>query len=139
MRERIYINGKDAWQTWGLALEGDSLNALLLPLPMKPFIENKSTQEDGKTIYPVNPHVDERDIQLSIQLLAQSQEEFVIRYRSFVTELMKGIFKFRLVFAGIDETYYMTYLNCQQFSQYNMRCGKFILRLNEPNPANREP
>ncbi len=29
------------------------------------------------------------------------------------------------------------YLSCSQYSQYNGNVAKFILRLNEPNPANR--
>lgn len=137
MRERIYINGKDAYKEWGLSLESDGLNALLAPIPMKPFIENKSTQEHGKAIYPVNPRIDERDVQIAINILASSNAQFIERYHSFMIELQKGIFRIHIVYAGIDETFNMVYLSCQQFSQFNMRCAKFLLRLNEPNPANR--
>ncbi len=137
MTEQLYINGQDARQTWGIVLEQGALDALLAPAPMKPFIENKSPQDNGKVTYPKNPRVDERDISLPIVILSPGNASFVARYHSFVAELQKGVFRFRVIRDGIDMTFNFTYLNCQQFNSLGMRSGKFLLRMNEPNPANR--
>lgn len=134
----LYINGIDATQTWGVSLEDAALSILLTPAPLKPFVENKSPQENGKSIYPKNPRLDERDISLPLLISARTKEEFIVQYYNFVAELQKGVIGMRVICGDFDVTYSLTYLSCQPFNEYYMQAGKFLLRLNEPNPTNRE-
>ena len=137
MNIQLYINSKDARQTWGLILEDGAFDALFAPVSLKPFIENKSPQEHGKSIYPVGPKVDERDIQLPVIILAGNRSEFYARYSSLVEELKSGVFTLRVVTDFADVTFNLIYLSCQQYTGFDMRAAKLLLRMNEPNPTNR--
>ncbi|MCC8154270.1 MAG: hypothetical protein LIP01_08690 [Tannerellaceae bacterium] len=137
MKVTLNINGKDALKTWGVSLESGALTVLLTPAPMKSFVENKSPLLHGKEIYPVEPRVDERDIQLSIILSAPDQSTFLKYYSEFLEELQKGIIEMQVICGGMNTTYYFTYVSCQTFNQMNLRLAKYVLRLNEPNPTNR--
>lgn len=137
MKDVLIINGQDARDTWGIALEKEGLNILLTPPPMKSFVENKSPLLHGKEIYAVSPRIDERDVQLPIILSAPDQSTFLRCYAGFLSELQKGVIEMRVLCAGIDTTYFFTYISCQSFSQMNLCLAKYVLRLNEPNPMNR--
>ena len=64
-----------------------------------------------------------------------------MRYRAFTDELKKGVIDLTLhVWEGgtfFKETYHFVYLSCSQYSEFNGRLAKFVLKLNEPNPGNR--
>lgn len=47
-QEELFINGKDAYTTWGISMDDTALSALMTPAPNKEFIENKSRMEHGK-------------------------------------------------------------------------------------------
>lgn len=46
----LIINGKDAFQEWGVRMGDNFLDVLNAPVPMKEFIENSSRLEHGKQI-----------------------------------------------------------------------------------------
>ena len=83
MTGELFINEKDAWITWGINMGDGFLENLLTPVPLKPFVENKSRNEHGKQILRGNPKVDERDISLVIILEGETQSEYLTRYKSF--------------------------------------------------------
>ena len=87
MEGEFYINDKDAYTTWGISMDTSSLSALMTPPPMKEFIENKSRLENGKRVITSNPRVDERNITLTFNLTAKSEDQFFVRYNSFCEEL----------------------------------------------------
>lgn len=132
----LTINGKDAYTTWGVFLEDGALSALMTPAPLKSFIENSVAGEHGKQIFAQNPKVDERTISMAVCIKADTETQFMIRYKAFVTELQSGILEIKTKYEP-DVVYRCTYLSCQQFSQFVRRLGKFVLRLSEPNPMNR--
>lgn len=132
----IYINGKDAYTTWGISMDTSSLSALMTPPPVKEFIENKSRLEHGKRIITSNPKVDERDITLTFNLTAKNEEQFFSRYNSFCNELATGVLNIKTKYQP-DVMYRMIYLSCSQFTQFMRGIGKFSLKLSEPNPKNR--
>ena len=45
---QLYINGKDAYLTWGIFLDETALSTLMTPAPNKEFISNKYRSKDGK-------------------------------------------------------------------------------------------
>lgn len=132
----LFINGKDAYTTWGISMDNTSLSSLMTPAPNKEFIENKSRLEHGKRVITSNPRKDERDLTLQINLTASNEDSFFARYDSFCEELETGCLDIRTKYQP-TVMYRTIYLSCQQFSQFMRGVGKFILKLNEPNPKNR--
>lgn len=134
----LFINGKDAYIEWGISLDDTSLSALMTPPPNKELIENKSRLENGKRLVIDDSiiKVDERTISLQINLTASTKELFFIRYNSFCEELKKGVIYIKTKYQP-NILYRTIYLSCSQFSQFMQGIGKFTLRLNEPNPCNR--
>lgn len=132
----LIINGKDAYINWGITLDDTSVAALMTPPPVKDFTENKSRSIDGKVVNIKNPRVDERNIQLSINITATDRGAFLLRYWSFCEELATGQLDIQTVFTG-SAVYRTIYKDCRQFEQFNGRIGKFVLTLNEPDPSNR--
>lgn len=133
----LYINNKDAYITWGITMDETSLSALMTPAPNKELIENKSRLEHGKRVIVANPKVDERDITLQINLTATTKEQFFARYLSFCDELSFGVLDIRTKYQP-NVVYRTTYRSCSQFSQFMQGIGKYVLKLNESNPQNRD-
>lgn len=136
MKGELYINGKDAYETWGMSLSDTSLSALLTPPPNKDYIESKSRLENGKSVILDNVKVDERDVTLQVHFTAKSEAQFFDRYSSFCEELKGGKLELRTSYQP-TVIYRFVYVSCQQFSQFMRGIAKFSLRLNEPNPENR--
>lgn len=132
----LFINGKDAYTEWGISMDDTSLSALMTPAPNKGFIENKSRLEHGKRVIASNPKKDERNLTLQLNLTAPDKDAFFARYDSFCNELDSGILEIRTKYQP-SIVYRTEYLSCQQFSQFMQGIGKFVLKLNEPNPMNR--
>jgi len=137
MRGDLFINGKDAWDTWGVNMGEDFLEALLTPSPMKAYVENKSRLENGKQVDTTNARVDERDIQVTITLEGSTQAEYLLRYESFVTELYKGPILMKV--PVLRKIYKLTYDSSPtKMGNYGLCFGKFTLKFNEPNPTDRD-
>lgn len=136
----LFINGKDAYTTWGVSLDENALSTLMTPVAIKPLVENKGRGADGKQVLGLGnssfaTKVDEREISITIHLSASSQSDFATKYASFCKELEKGRLDIRTRWqAGV--TYHFIYLSCTQFSMVQS-LASFSLRLNEPNPRNR--
>lgn len=144
---QLSINGKDAYRTWGVSLDPSALSALMTPPPLKPFVSNKSGAEDGKEVLGVStdeeraffrPRLDSREITIAINLTARTEAEFLQRYNSFVDELTKGVIHLSTQWqAGV--VYKLVYLSASQFSQLRRSVASISLRLEEPNPRDRQP
>ena len=143
---KIYINSttQTAEQRWGVFFSETSVTNLMTPAPKKKYIENKSALSHGKQVLTAGgnvPKTDERDVQLTFGLCAPSLAQFIMRYRSFVSELEKGAITLSVhVWEGqtyYKETYHLNYLSCSQYAEYNGRLAKFVIKFNEPNPKNR--
>lgn len=141
-----YINGDTAntYSRYGIRLAETSVTALMTPPPLKDYITNSSALEHGKRVLTDSgnrPKVNEREVQLVISLEASSLAQFLIRYRAFCDVLRQGSISLTLKIQEGDtnykETFYLNYLSCSQYSEYNGRLGKFTLKFNEPNPENR--
>lgn len=133
---QLYINGKDAYLTWGVFLGTDAVSALMTPSASKDFITNSYRAYDGKRIVRNNPRVADRDITLQFCMTAKNEETFLKHYESLCEELATGWLVLRTVFQ--PKVYYRcSYTSCTQFSQFNRKIAKFSLKLNEPDPTNR--
>ena len=136
MEGEFYINDKDAYTTWGISMDTSSLSALMTPPPMKEFIENKSRLENGKRVITSDSKIDERNITLTFNLTAKSEDRFFVRYNSFCEELATGVLHIRSKYQP-DVVYKTIYLSCTQFTQFMRGIASFSLKLVEPNPADR--
>lgn len=144
---KTYINSttQDTVKKWGVFIAETSLTALMTPAPRKAYITNKSALSNGTQVLTDSgnkPKTDERDIQLIIGLKAKSLAQFLTRYRSFCEELKKGAMTLTVNISEGDtylkETYYLLYNSCNQFSEYNGRLARFVLKMTEPNPERRD-
>lgn len=144
---KTYINStsQDAYTKFGVELAETSVTALMTPPPLKDYITNKSALSHGKQVLTANgnvPKTDERDVQLTISLEAPTLAKFLMRYRAFCTELKKGAITLTLYISEgstyYKETFYLKYLSCSQYSEFNGRLGKFVMKFCEPNPETRE-
>lgn len=136
MTGELYINGKDAYITWGISMDNTSLSALMTPSPNKEFIENKSRLEHGKHVISSNPKQDERNITLQINLTAPTTDLFLARYNLFCKELATGVLDIKTKYQPLV-VYKTIYQSCSQFSQFMQGIGKFTIKLTEPNPNDR--
>lgn len=132
----LFINGKDAYTEWGISMDDTGLSALMTPAPNKSLIENKSRLEDGKRVINSNPKKDERNLTLQINITAPDKDTFFARYNSFCSELDAGVLDIKTKYQPTI-IYKTIYLSCSQFSQFMQGIGKFVLKLNEPNPSDR--
>ena len=136
MKDELYINGKDAYITWGISMDSTSLSFLMTPSANKAYLENEIRLDHGKRVTVTNPVMDTRDLTLQLHLTADTEEKFFQRYRSFCEELTKGRLEIATKYQP-DLVYRTIYLSCSQFSQFMRGIGKFTLKLNEPNPNDR--
>lgn len=136
MKGELYINGKDAYQTWGISMDDTSLSELMTPPANKAFIENESRLQHGKRVVTANPKLDQRNLTLQINLTATTETQFFARYSGFCRELATGLLHIKTKYQpGV--VYKTMYLSCSQFSQFMRGIGKFSLKLCEPNPTDR--
>lgn len=134
---QLYINGKNAYTTWGVCMDETALSALMTPAPNKEFISNKYRNKDGKHVIKHNPRLDERDITIGFNMIAKDEDEFLYNYAKFCDEVLStGELVLRTTYQ--PKVYYRCiYISCTQFSQFLRQMAKFSLKLNEPDPSNR--
>lgn len=138
MKGQAYINDKDLYSTWGAVLAKGAYEALLKPAPNKSLIQNKSRLEHGKSVI-TNPDIfktDERDISFSVWICGVSQEDYLIKYKSFIEEITSGIILLKVPILGL--TFKLAYLNCSNYGDYGLKKGKLTLKMNEANTKDRE-
>lgn len=137
LKGQLYINGKDAYLTWGIFLDETALSALMTPAPNKEYVTNKYRTKNGKEVFKYNPRLDERDITLPINMTAKDTDTFMMNYARFCEEVLaKGELVIRTRFQP-NVWYRCIYLSCTQFSQCIREMAKFSLKLNEPDPSDR--
>ena len=137
LKGQLYINGKDAYLTWGIFLAETALSALMTPAPNKEFISNKYRSKDGKSVIKHNPRLDEREITLAFNMAAKDSDTFLTNYAKFCDEVLaKGELVIHARFQP-NVWYRCIYISCTQFSQFAQEMAKFSLKLNEPDPSDR--
>lgn len=134
----LYINGKDAWTTWGVNMGDGFMDTIDAPLEMKSYIEDESRLENGKRIVTVNPKVASREVTLGFTITGNSESDYRAKKKSFLTELQKGVFTINVPVLG-NETYKMVYTGKNVSYGMNMArtFGIIKMKATEPNPADR--
>lgn len=134
----LKINGKDARQEWGVIADTSLIASLLAPPAVKDPIQSSSRLEHGtRTIIPSGSvKFAKREFSLEIGMTAPDFTTFVARYQSFLAELTAGWVHIETAYLP-DIAFNCRYVSCTQFSNYNGRIAKFIIKFEEPNPNDR--
>ena len=135
-----YGTGGDYWydtyDNWGVSLEDGALSELMTPPSAKEYITNECRLENGTRYAAYSPKVAQRDITLSMHLVAKNQTEFFNKYNNFCLALRSGRIDFKTKYQqGI--VYRCRFVSCTQYSQFLNGMAKFALKLIEPDPTNR--
>ena len=132
----LFINGQDAYTTYGVSLEDEAMSALMAPLTMKDDIVNESRLEHGTRRISAGAKVTEREISLPVHLTASSKSEFLTKYAAFRAMLEAGDVTITTSHE-LGVVYKCRYVSCTQYTQYLSGIAKLMLRLREPNPKDR--
>ena len=133
----FFINGKDAHRQWGGIVRETSLTALIEPEPLKNPVENKSATEHGKRVRSEEePKVDERTVNLFLQIKASNRADLIAKLKSLKTELKKRRIEITTKYEA-NVVYRMDYQSCRQIKSLFKSVATFSLQMNEPNPNNR--
>ena len=138
MKGDLFINGKDAWETWGVNMGEDFLDAIDGFAPMKDYIENESRLEDGKRIVKMTPKVASRDMTLHFTIKGNSQQDYRSKRAAFEEELRAGFIDVNVPVLGA-QVYHLIYLG--KSVSYAMNIARTFstisAKFEEPNPADR--
>lgn len=137
LKGQLYINGKDAYTTYGIFLAENALSTLMTPPSVKDYISNESRLEHGKRVSYENVRLGERELTLSFNMHAKDKDTFLSNYAKFCDEVLsKG--KIELRTSLLPNVWFRCiYVSCNQFSQFRRELASFSLKLNEPDPSNR--
>ena len=133
----LYINGKDAYNEWGVSFEDGALASLMTPSSMKECISNESRLEHGTRRVNLLRKMQERDLTLPFHLVAKNRAMYLTRYESFVTEITGQEYVRIKTCYQPTVVYKCIYSSCTQFSQFIDGLAKFTLKLIEPDPSDR--
>lgn len=138
MTGELYINGKDAWTTWGVNMGDGFLDVLDAPLQMKEYIESESRLENGKHIDVANAKVASREITLQFTIKGSSETDYRVKKKAFQTELQAGNFTIEVPALG-NEIFHLVYTgkSVSYGLSFDRRFGYFSTKVLEPNPADR--
>lgn len=138
MTGQLYINGKDAWTTWGVRMGDGFLDALDAPLPMKDYIENESRLEHGKRVITTGARVDSREVTLGFTIAGTSESDYRAKKKAFLSELQQGPFTVEVPALG-EEVYRLVYTG--KSVSYGLSLGRtfghFSMKATEPDPTDR--
>lgn len=137
----LLINTKDAFETWGVRMGEGFLNTLLTPPGLKDFTENQSKQMDGKEIIYNTPKIDSRDLTLTFTIEGDNEDDYWVKYISFVEELRKGeiVLNIPSISAVAIYNYKLTYKSAQSYAiSGNRTFSKISVKFNQANPDDLE-
>lgn len=137
LKGQLYINGKDAYTTYGIIMSDTALSTLMTPAPSKDYITNSSRLVDGKRVFKGNVKMAEREMTLPFSMMAKDRDIFLSNYAKFCEEVLaKGEMVLHTSFLP-NIWFRCIYISCTQFSQFLREMALFSLKLNEPDPSNR--
>ncbi len=138
MIKNISINSKSAWNTWGVAMTEDSMDALMLTPAMKEYIESESRLEHGSRVVVDSDtcKVSSRELNLSFFLTGTTAADYLQKYSSFADELQKG--NIALSVPDHGKVYHLIYQSGGKYGSYGRCKAKITIRVKEPNPNNRD-
>lgn len=131
----LVINGQDAFTTWGVRMGDNFLDALSELAPMKEYITNSSTLEDGVQYERANPKLNERNVTLTFTIEGSSRSDFLAKKRAFQKVLYGGDVAI-CVPDDSSSVYHLKYKSGVSYAQNIMRTFcKMSAKFTEPKPT----
>lgn len=124
---------------FGISLSDGAISTLLSPPAAKERVSNESRLENGKRIDIDTPtYFQSRDLTLEMHLIASSFEDYIAKWRSFLSAITATGEGIKLSFRIYEQTlvFDLQYVSCTQFAVYNGTLGKFAVRFTERVPMN---
>lgn len=138
MIHTIFINGVDIYKQYGAFIDAQGISALLTPPAQKDRLQYNSRLQHGKQVDTTHNRLADRDLTLTLTITARDEAQFLDRYAAFCELLKAGTLNISTNIYS-DVVYRCNYISCTQFTQFYTQMAKFSLKLNEPNPSDREP
>ena len=124
---------------FGISLSDGAISTLLSPPAAKERVSNESRLENGERIDIDTPtYFQSRDLTLEMHLIASSFEDYIAKWRSFLSAITATGEGIKLSFRIYEQTlvFDLQYVSCTQFAVYNGTLGKFAVRFTERVPMN---
>ena len=112
---------------------------MLTPAPVKGYVTNDSRLEHGQSVIaaPKYAKKDKRDVSISFFLEGNSEEDYLHKYEAFLNKIAYSG-EFCLKVPRLKMVFKLVYTQCSQFGDYGLKKCKFVLKLTEYNPNDRE-
>lgn len=124
---------------FGITLIRGWREALLTPTPIKSYVTNDSRLEHGQSVVATSKYAkkDKRDVSISFFLEGNTEEDYLQKYEDFLNKIAYSG-EFCMKVPRLKRVYKLVYSQCSQFGDYGLKKGKFVLKLTEYNPNDRE-
>lgn len=131
----LVINGKNALSQWGVRMGDGFMDALWELAPMKEYVTNSSTLEDGVQYQDANPKVNERNVSLVFTIEGSSKSDFLSKKKAFQSVLYGGDVAI-CVPSDSGNVYHLKYKSGVSYSQNVGRTFcKIAAKFVEPKPT----
>ena len=131
----LVINGKDAYSQWGVRMGDNFIDALWELAPMKEYVTNSSTLEDGVQYQNVNPKVNERNVTLTFTIEGSTKSDFLTKKKDFDAMLYAGDVAI-CVPSDSSNVYHLKYKSGVSYAQNIGRTFcKMAVKFTEPKPT----
>ena len=133
----LIINGKDAYQEWGVRMGEGFLDTLNGYYPLKEYITNNDRTQDGVQYFGA-PKVNERSLTLNFTIEGSDKDDFTVKNRAFAEMMRKGDVTIQVP-ADRPDVYHLKYTgkSCTFARNVERTFAKVGLAFIEPNPTNR--
>lgn len=133
----LIINGKDAYQEWGVRMGEGFLDTLNGYYPLKEYITNNDRTQDGVQYFGA-PKVNERSLTLNFTIEGSDKDDFTVKNRAFAEMMRKGDVTIQVP-ADRSDVYHLKYTgkSCTFARNVERTFAKVGLAFIEPNPTNR--
>ena len=129
----LFINGQDAYNTWGLSLEDEGLSRLVTPRPHKQPVVNKNVTANGAAVVVGTGYTDERTLSIPMHITAPDKTTFWARYNAFCQNVLNGTQPITLRSVYKNETFSLYYQDVQNFTEFMQEMAKFDVIFYESN------
>ena len=125
--------------TFGVTLVRGWREALLTPAAVKNYVTNDCRLEHGQSVIATSKYakIDKRDVSLTLLLEGSSQDDYLSKYETFLQKIAYSG-QFCMKVPCLKRVFKLVYSQCSQFGDYGLKKGKFVLKLTEYNPNDRE-
>ena len=146
---KVLINGTDIWKAYGAFLvekkraDRNNLKAIMAPSKTKSHVAVDIREQDGEKYSSVlDVRNQARDVKLMFALYADTRDEWLSQYRSFIAFLKQGDDGWLDIrFPDLDLTLHVFYKEGSDYEpltylwQAGKQASRFYVTFREPSPA----